>query len=146
MISWLVSILTVWKTMLLTMLENFCVVKNPMLCEAASLAMKFLICWLQLKTEYFSSCDSYQLVNEEITFCEQFVAKSRQRLLEEFDKWYKECFIKQEEKNKSEESVSQGTDSIKAVKQFNHTTTVKLQSFTFAMWGYHIAGGCNWPW
>ena len=105
--------------MLLIILEDFCVVKNSTLCETAFLAVKFLICWLlQLKTEYLSSCDSYQLVNEEITYCEQFVAKSRQRLLEEFDKWYKDCFIKQEEKNKSEESVSQGADSIKAVKQY----------------------------
>ena len=75
----------------------------------------FLFFWLQLKAEYLSSRDSYQLVNEEITYCEQFVAKSRQRLLEEFDKWYKESFIRQEDKNKPEESSSQGTVPTKAV-------------------------------
>ena len=77
---------------------------------------------MQLKTDYLSSRDSYQLVNEEITYCEQYVAKSRQRLLEEFDKWYKESFIRQEDKNKPEDSASQGTISTKAVKQCSHTT------------------------
>ena len=77
---------------------------------------------MQLKTEYLSSRDSYQLVNEEIIYCEQFVAKSRQRLLEEFDKWYKESFIKQEDKNKTDESSSQETvsTSTKVGKQCNH--------------------------
>lgn len=69
----------------------------------------FCTYWLQLKTEYITTHDAYLLVKEEIAYCEQYVTKSRQRLLQEFDKWYKESFIGQEDKNKPDEPPSEGT-------------------------------------
>ena len=76
----------------------------------------FLSVFLQLKVEYRMTKESVQALRAEIPVCEKSVNDCRQRMLKEFDSWYKEAFIggedKEEKKEVMEETKEEDTKKV----------------------------------
>lgn len=63
--------------------------------------------FIQLKATYREQYDSLQAVQQEVLYCSQYVEQSREKLLEEFEKWYRGSFIGESvEQERGREEVS----------------------------------------
>lgn len=63
--------------------------------------------FVQLKATYREQYDSLQAVQQEVLYCSQYVEQSREKLLEEFEKWYRASFVGESvEQEKGREEVS----------------------------------------
>ena len=50
-----------------------------------------------MKQQYRSLYDSLTALKKEIQFCQNKVDQSRQKMMEEFDFWYKQCYLGENE-------------------------------------------------
>ena len=48
---------------------------------------------LQLKSNYREKYEQLQVLNAELRYCKQYVDQSREKLLTEFETWYKQAFV-----------------------------------------------------
>lgn len=48
---------------------------------------------LQLKSDYREKYEQLQVLNAELRYCKQYVEQSREKLLTEFDAWYRQSFL-----------------------------------------------------
>ena len=46
-----------------------------------------------MKQQYRSLYDNLTVVKKEIQFCQHKVDQSRSKMMEEFDFWYKQCYL-----------------------------------------------------
>ena len=73
-------------------------------CNNITTKLKLVLCvvfWMELidPSHYIMLCNNrvhpiiIQSVQQEVEYCSQYVAESRRKLVEEFDKWYTSSFI-----------------------------------------------------
>ena len=57
--------------------------------------MKLFMCFFlaQMKQHYRSLFDNLTSLKKEIQFCQNKVDQSRHKMMEEFDFWYKQCYL-----------------------------------------------------
>ena len=67
----------------------------------------------QLKAKYKTNQVTIQALRAEIPHCEKHVNDCRQRLLKEFDTWYKEAFIGGEEKEERRDGADEAKELLR---------------------------------